>query len=89
MKKWIYSAVALSALALGTPVALADDVTLEDLPQEVRRTVERELGEAHIGEIERDDERGRTYYEIEFIQNGRRFELDVAEDGEVIRRHRD
>lgn len=89
MKRIIYSLAALAGLALATPVALADDVTMEQLPDPVRQTIQREIGSAQVGEIERDEERGRTYYEVEFVENGRRYELDVGEDGQVLRRHPD
>ncbi len=89
MKKWIYSVAVLTGFGLATPIALADDVTMDQLPEAVRQTIQQEIGSAQIGEIERDREGGRTYYEVEFTENGRRYELDIAEDGRVIQRHAD
>ncbi len=89
MKKWIYSMAATAALALAAPVALAEDVTMDQLPGPVRDTVQRELGQGQLGDIERDHEQGRVVYEVELIDNGRKFELDIAEDGRLLQRHPD
>jgi hypothetical protein len=89
MKKWIDSIAVLAGLALTTSLALAEDVTMDQLPEPVRRTIQEEIGSAQIGEIERDREGDRTYYEVEFVENGRRFELDIAANGQVLRRHAD
>lgn len=90
MKSWMPGATLSLALVLAAPVAYADDVTMSELPAPVRETVEREIGNNPIGDIERDDddEQG-TVYEIEFRENNRKFELDVLADGRVLRRHPD
>jgi uncharacterized membrane protein YkoI len=70
--------------------ALADvHVTLEELPAAVRETAKREVGTGTIVDIERETERGVTLYEVEFIEQGKKYELDIAEDGTLLRRHRD
>ncbi|AKF03119.1 PepSY domain-containing protein [Sandaracinus amylolyticus] len=88
MKLWIHSAAVGAALVLA-PLALAQDVPREQLPEAVRRTLDREIGQAQVGEIERDREGGTTIYEVELVENGRRYELDISEDGRVLRRHPD
>lgn len=88
--KHLKSVVAVAfGLVFAAPVAFADDVSLEELPQAVRDTIESELSQAEIGEIERDTDNGVTVYEVEFRENQQKFELDVAEDGRVLRRHPD
>lgn len=71
--------------------ALADvDVTLEELPEPVRRTALREVKDGTITDIERDTEKGVIVYEVEFIEKGgAKYELDIAADGTLLRRHRD
>ncbi len=70
--------------------ALADvDMTLEELPEAVRETAKREVREGTIIDIERETERGATVYEVEFIEQGKKYELDIAQDGTLLRRHRD
>jgi hypothetical protein len=90
MKSWMHAAPFALALVLAAPVAHAEDVTMADLPAPVRETVQREVGTAELGDIERDDDdRGGTVYEIEFRENNRKFELDVSPEGQVLRRHAD
>lgn len=85
------------ALALTLPFAATaaaaqdrdDDLRLEDLPEAAQQTVQREKGDGTIEDIERDTERGQTVYEVEFEQDGRDYEIDVAEDGSLLERRED
>jgi uncharacterized membrane protein YkoI len=89
MRTLIYSLVLVLGAAT-TGIASADeDVSLEELPAPVRETVDREVGSGIILEIERDYERDRSVYEVEYRLDGVKYELDVAEDGTLLRRHRD
>ncbi len=84
--------VSLTAIA---PSAYADDdrddddLTLEQLPKVVRDTVVREIKGGTIREIDREHDRGKIYYEVEYTLKGKRFELHVAEDGKVLLRKDD
>jgi hypothetical protein len=77
---------------LGATTATADtdndNVTLESLPQAVRQTIEREVKNAKILEIERDQMGAQVFYEVEFMEGNKRFEIDVADDGKVLRPRR-
>ena len=91
----IRSLVAVSALFVA-PSAFADDnndpddnMKLEDLPKAARDTVTREIKDGKISEIDREDERGQKYFEVEFTQNNRRYEIHVADDGKLLRRKDD
>ncbi len=81
------AAAAFALTLVGTP-ALADDIPMSELPDQVRQTVERETANGEILDVERDDD-GETVYEIEFRENNQKFELDVSPDGQVLRRHAD
>ncbi len=88
--KWIHSLAAGIVLVLAAPPAFAEDISLEQLPPPVRETLQREVSQqAQLGDVERDHDRGRTIYEIEFSEDGRRFEIDIGEDGRVLNRHAD
>lgn len=65
------------------------EMTFEELPEPVRETAKREVRGGTIVDIERETERGATIYEVEFIEQGKKYELDIAEDGTLLRRHRD
>lgn len=70
--------------------ALADDdFAIGDLPPPVRGTVEREIGDGVIDDIEWETGHDGAYYEVEFERAGQQWELHVAEDGSVIRKDLD
>jgi uncharacterized membrane protein YkoI len=70
--------------------ALADiQLTLEQLPEPVRKTALVEVKAGRIVEIEQEDDDGETVYEIEFVLDDIKYEIDVAPDGTLLRKHRD
>ena len=90
MKRSMLGAMVVAAGLALAGTALADvEITLEELPEPVRQTVMREVKAGTISEIERDDDHGTTVYEAEFIENSIKYEIDVAPDGTLLRRHRD
>jgi uncharacterized membrane protein YkoI len=58
---------------------------LEDTPPAVQATIKREAGTREIADIDKETRAGRTIYEVEFKQPGRNIELDIAEDGSIVR----
>jgi hypothetical protein len=42
-----------------------------------------------IAFIERENHRGVVRYEVEFTVDAVKYEIDVAENGNLLRRHRD
>ena len=82
-------AVGSVALLAAAPSRAGEDLTLEQLPAAVRATVERETKGGQITDIERDREAGKTIIEVEFILDGKSYELDVAEDGTLLERRLD
>lgn len=88
--KLMTQALAIAATICATTTVRADvDLTLEELPAAVRATAEREVGDGIIDDVERDNKGGRVVYEVEFVLEGQEYELDIAEDGTLLRRHRD
>jgi uncharacterized membrane protein YkoI len=83
----------ITPLTFAVPIAHADDnardMKLEELPKPARDTVQRETKGGKITEIDRDDEQGRMFYEVEFIQGNQRYEIHVAQDGKLLARKAD
>jgi uncharacterized membrane protein YkoI len=80
----------IAALSFVPAIALADvDIPLEQLPEAVRQTALREVKGGTITDIEQETEGGATVYEVEFIDQNIKYELDIAADGTLLRRHRD
>lgn len=89
MKRTIAISAAGLALALTLPALAGDDVRLEDLPGPVRQTVQREVKDGHIDDIERDEKAGEVFYEIEFTLENQDWEIAVAPDGKLLHRKKD
>lgn len=86
----ITMALSLAALLAAPSLALAGpNLPLESLPDAVRATAEREVGRGKITEIDRDREQGQEIYEVEFLLDGKCWELDIALDGRLLERKED
>jgi uncharacterized membrane protein YkoI len=59
-----------------------------DLPRPVQQTINQQVGALRIEDIDKDTEKGRTVYEVEFQREGRNIELAIAEDGTLLRDNR-
>lgn len=88
-KNLFATAIAIVMASAGTPAFAGKDVTMKDLPAEVRQTVERETQGGKIEKIERETEKGQVVYEVEFTQGGKEWEIVVANDGKLLRRAED
>jgi hypothetical protein len=59
-------------------------VRLEETPAAARQTIERELAGAQLEDIARKTRQGRTVYETDIIRDGRKWEVIVGEDGQIL-----
>lgn len=86
-----FSSVLLGFALLTTPVvAFADnDVPFDSLPPPVQSTVKREVKGGQITEIEYKTKHGKPLYEVEFYDQGAKFEIHVAPDGTLLLRKYD
>lgn len=87
----ITALITTASLILLSPLALADDdyVELADVPDPVRDTIEREVADGRILAVERERDDGRITYDVYFQQDGQRYELEIAEDGTLLKRELD
>ncbi len=75
----------LAVLSLSS-VAMADqDLTWDELPQAVQQSVLKLTQGAPIDEIEREGPRDNPHYEIEYRRDQQKWEIEVAEDGRILR----
>jgi uncharacterized membrane protein YkoI len=61
-------------------------VTMDQLPSAVRSTFQKEAGGGQIEELRAEKRNGKTVYEGEVVANGKGTELEVSEDGSVLKR---
>lgn len=94
MRRFTIALITVASVCAVVPSAFADDtdkddVQLQEVPQAARDTIQREVKQGRITEIDREDDDGRVYYEVEYKQGNQRYELHVSEDGKVLQRKRD
>lgn len=65
-----------------------ETIAFDKLPAAVQKTIQSQADakSATVGEIEKDTEQGKVSYEAEIPQkDGKKFEVEVAEDGSLIK----
>jgi hypothetical protein len=70
--------VTVLALTLAVAAAAADKI-----PANVMTTLTTKFPQAHIDKWSKEKEDGKTVYDIEFRQDGRKFEADIFADGTI------
>jgi hypothetical protein len=83
--------IGLGVTAVVTFAAWADDereeeVTLDQVPAAVKATILKESACGEIKEIEVETEGGKTFYEAEFVRDGKTIEITVAPDGTLLKK---
>ncbi len=74
-----------AALSLLAPIAaVAGPVKFTDCPKAVRKTIEREIANGRLAEIEAIAVNGATIYEADILLDGHEYELHVAGNGILI-----
>jgi hypothetical protein len=102
LKNWIFACLAAAALTLcgcAAPGEMDDDdaaddqreqeVTLEQLPAAARATLTKEAGDGKIEEIDKRARQGKTEYEADVLLAGKKWEITVREDGQLLRKQLD
>lgn len=86
MKRVIAVVVVMSFSALFTAFALGADetVALNDLPEAVKATLNKEAGTAPILEIERETEDGETIYSAKFQTSEGTVEIEIDVEGKLL-----
>jgi uncharacterized membrane protein YkoI len=57
---------------------------LSALPDPVRKTVQKRVGDAEVAGVKKTDDNGRVIYEIEFKDTGKNPTMKVAADGSIV-----
>jgi hypothetical protein len=82
---------ALAVGALAGPAIAADqpegeELTKEQLPAPVRSTFEREAAGGSIEDLHKATKNGRTVYSGEVVSKGKGVDIEVADDGALIKK---
>lgn len=77
--------VLIFAVVLNGCGLFTKEVKLEDVPPAAQAAIEAYTsGEEWIEKITHEKEEGKNFYKVEYTNDGRKFELEVDKDGEVI-----
>jgi len=80
---WV-AALVLLAAGSHAPAQDKDKPDLDKLPQKVRDTLKAKFPKAEIHKLTKEKEGDTVVYDIEFKQEGRKFEADIREDGTIV-----
>jgi uncharacterized membrane protein YkoI len=76
---------AVAGLVLLAAVARADEqVPLDKVPQKVMDAIKGRFPGAEINSVEKETENGKVVYDVELKQKGRKYEMDIQEDGTIV-----
>lgn len=75
---------------LAGPAWAGEEIPLEQVPDQARQTIQQHVADGTIEEVERDHEKGKIVYEVEYRDaSGADFELKVSEDGQLLAKRPD
>jgi uncharacterized membrane protein YkoI len=79
---------ALAGLVMLATLARADDkaekIPVDKIPKKVMDAIKNRFPGAEITSAEKEKEGGDIVYDIELKQKGRKYEMDIKEDGTII-----
>jgi hypothetical protein len=64
--------------------AAEEKIPPDKLPKEVRAAVDGKFPGAELTSIEKETENGQVVYDIELKHKGRKYEMDIKEDGTIL-----
>jgi len=84
----VVASVVLGFVVLPTVVGSddkkAEKLTVDKLPKKVKDAIENRFPKAEITSAEKETEDGKVVYDIELKHEGRKYEMDILEDGTIV-----
>jgi uncharacterized membrane protein YkoI len=78
------TAVLIFSVTLNGCSLFTKEVKLEDVPPAAQAVIESYTSGEGIEKITHEEEEGNNFYKVEYKNDGRKFELEVDKDGEVL-----
>jgi uncharacterized membrane protein YkoI len=77
---------AVAGLVVLAATAAADDkkIPLDKVPAKVMAAIKDRFPGADVNSVEKETEDGKVVYDVELKHNGRKYEMDIQEDGTVM-----
>ena len=84
-RQWLVSTVVLILMVvLNGCEMFSKEVKLEDVPPAAQAVIESHTSGEAIEKITREKEEEKHVYKVEYKKDGRKFELEVDEDGKIL-----
>jgi uncharacterized membrane protein YkoI len=80
---WL-GAVAVMGLFLASAAADEEKVPLDKIPRKVMAAIKARFPGARIDKASKETSDGKVVYDIELTHKGRKYEMDIKEDGTVL-----
>lgn len=84
---WVCAAVVAGLVMLATVAQAADKeekITADKVPQKVMDAVKARFAKPEFISITKEKQDGKVIYDLEFKFEGRKYEMDIQEDGTVL-----
>lgn len=78
-----FIAVVMFAAPFMVPAYAGNDVAIDKLPAPVRKGIDQRFPAAQLMSAERDEDDGRIEYEVQIRHEGKRYEVELWEDGKI------
>jgi uncharacterized membrane protein YkoI len=62
----------------------AEKISPEKLPQKIKDSIKGRFPGADVTSAEKENENGQVMYDIELKHEGRKYEMDIKEDGTIV-----
>ena len=62
----------------------AKKISLDQAPKAVRDAINNRFPDAEVSSIEKENEGGKVVFDVELKHKGRKYEMDIEEDGTII-----
>ena len=87
IRVWLGASALVAGMAVLTTTARADEakkVSPKDIPVKIMDTVKARLPGAEVASAEKETENGNVVFDLELKDGGRKYEMDIKEDGTLI-----
>jgi hypothetical protein len=86
MRRQMLAAVAaFGGLIVSVSFVRADGkVDLDKVPANIMSAIKARFPDPQIRSVEKEDENGKVMYDVELTQKGRKYEMDIKEDGTIV-----
>jgi hypothetical protein len=79
------AAAAFGSLIVFSSLARADGkVDLDKVPAKIMSAIKGRFPDPQIKSVEKEDENGKVMYDVELSQKGRKYEMDITDDGTIV-----